>query len=112
MMSGRKITISETVERALACLAVSDFHTALLTREQAASMVEERLRKEISSVLIQFVARAMPKSVVRGVTFHQAGIPGGGRLVLVHLDDHEVPLLIGAGEKYPGEIVVGGSDDG
>ncbi len=61
-------------------------------------MVEERMRKEVISVLTQFVARALPNSVVRGVTFHPEGVPGGGGTLFVHLDDKAVPVLIGAGE--------------
>lgn len=96
--SGRRVTITDTVDRALDCLADAHSRGAWLSPEEAAPLLEERLRKEVVSVLAQFIARAMPDRNLAGVTFKPAAHRGGGGTLYVHLDNNTVPMLMGAAE--------------
>lgn len=96
-ISGRRVTIADTVDRALDCLQDAHTRGAWLTPKEAAPVLEERLRREVVSVLTQFIARTMPDRILRGVTFEQS-IPGGGGVLHVHLDDRAVPMLMGAAD--------------
>ncbi len=98
-----KVAISDTIDRALDCLEDAHSRGAWLSPKEAAPVLEERLRKEVISVLTQFVARTMPDRLLRGVTFQPAGMPGGGGTLYVHLDEEvTVPMLMGAGELATG----------
>ena len=102
-VSGRKVAISDTIDRALDCLEDAHSRGAWLSPKEAGPVLEERLRKEVISVLTQFVARTMPDRLLRGVTFQPAGMPGGGGTLYVHLDEEvTVPMLMGAGELATG----------
>ena len=90
------MTISDTIDRALECLEDADSRGAWLSPKEAEPVLEERLRKEIVSVLAQFIARTMRDREIRGVRFEKLS-PGGG-VLYVHLDDNVVPLFTGAAE--------------
>ena len=94
-VSGRKMTISDTIDRGLECLEDADSRGAWLSPKEAETVLEERLRKEVVSVLAQFIARTMGDREIRGVRFEK--LPGGG-VLYVHLDDNVVPLFTGAAE--------------
>ena len=94
--SGRKVTISDTIDQGLGCLEDAASRGAWLSPKEAGTVLEERLRKEIVSVLAQFIARTMRDREIRGVRFEKLS-PGGG-VLYVHLDDNVVPLFTGAAE--------------
>lgn len=98
-ITGRKVTIADTIERALDCLEDANSRGAWLSPREAAPVLEERLRKEVVSVLTQFIARAMPDRGLVGVTFERPVYPGGGGKLYVHLDNHvAVPMLLGGAD--------------
>ena len=70
--SGRKITISDTVARALACLEDAHARGAWLSPQEAAPVLERRHRDQVASVLAQFIARACPEKVLKGIAFDSA----------------------------------------
>ena len=98
--SGRKMTISDTIDRALECLEDANSRGAWLTPKDAAPVLEERVRQEIVSILAQFIARTMGDRKLHGVSFDHS-TPGGGMVVSVHLDDTAVPLLTGLLDRMP-----------
>ena len=56
------------------------------------------MRREIVSVLHQFIARWKPTVVLHGVTFRPSALPGGGGTLSVHLDEDEIPIFMGGAE--------------
>ena len=109
--SGWKVTITDTIARALGCLeaelegecsagegewwaregkwsAGERFHTVEV-------MEREQLRIEAVGLLSQFIARTMPERRLRKVTLEPGVGPGGVETIVVHLDDREVPLFTG-----------------
>ena len=95
--SGRKVTISDTIDKGLGCLEDAAARGAWMSPKEAAPVLEDRLRKEIVSVLAQFIARTMQDRELRGVTFDNSS-PGAGIALYVHLDDSAVPLFLGSAE--------------
>ena len=67
--SGRKVTISDTVARALDCLEDAHARGAWLSPREAAPVLEQRHRDRLASVIAQFVARACPEKTLRGIAF-------------------------------------------
>ncbi|MCY4482024.1 MAG: hypothetical protein OXC12_04045 [Spirochaetaceae bacterium] len=110
-VSGGKFTITDTIGKALQYLegALSESSWPSLTAKIEAEIMvrEERFRREVISVLSQFIARAMPERTLRKVTFEHTGVPGtGGVVMVVHLDDRAVPLFMwrmGMVERTPVE---------
>ena len=96
-VSGCKVTITETISRALGCLEDE------LTQPRPQQGVEvskerlqrENLRMEVVSLLSQFIARTMPERRLRGVAFDSDEGPGGVVTLFVHLDDLKIPLFVG-----------------
>ena len=70
--SGRKVTISGTVGRALECLEDSHSRGAWLSPQEAAPVLERRHRDQVASVLAQFIARACPEKRLKGIAFDSA----------------------------------------
>jgi len=96
--TGRRVTITDTIDRALDCLADAHKRGAWLSPKEAGPVLEQRLRDQIASVLAQFVARALPSKHLYGITFHP-----NRRVVTVILEgsdggEEPVPLLMGATE--------------
>ena len=93
--SGRRVAISDTIDRGLDCLADAYDRGAWLSPQEAAPVWEQRLQDQIASVLAQFVARAMPDRSLEGIV-----IDSNRRTAIVLLGDHEepIPLLLAATE--------------
>ena len=67
--SGRKVTISDTLSRALDCLEDAHKHNAWLSPREAAPVLEQRHRDQIVSVVAQLLARIAPERPLRGIAF-------------------------------------------
>ena len=67
--SGRKVTISGTVGRALECLEDAHARGAWLSPQEAAPVLEQRHRDQVVSVVAQLLARIAPERPLRGVAF-------------------------------------------
>jgi hypothetical protein len=93
--SGRRVAISDTIDRGLACLADAYDRGAWLSPKEAAPVWEQRLQDQIASVLAQFIARAMPEHSLEGIV-----IDSNRRTAIVLLGDLEepIPLLLAATE--------------
>ena len=89
--SGRKVTISDTVARALACLKDAHERGAWLSPPEAASVLEARHRDKLASVLAQFVARACPTKTLKGIAFD----PGNGTMTVSFAEGDPVALWAG-----------------
>ena len=104
--SGRRVTLSDTVERAFECLEDAHSRGAWLSPREAEPVLATRLRKEIVSVLKQLIAW-MPDVILEGVTFRPSPIPRGGEILTLHLNEGKVTLLVGGAETIaspePGE---------
>ena len=98
--TGRKVTITDTIERALECLEDAHRRGAWLSPKEAAPVMEQRMRNKIVSVLAQFVARAMPdRRLVKIVVYP----PGDALDVVLEAKDRgeeTFPLLVSATEAY------------
>ena len=90
--SGRKITISDTVARALDCLQDVHARGAWLSPREAAPVLEQRHRDQVASVLAQFIARACPEKMLRGIAFDSAN-----EMMTVTFDQGD-PIALWAGE--------------
>ena len=90
--SGRKITISDTVARALDCLKDAHARGAWLSPSEAAPVLEQRHRDQVASVLAQFIARACPEKMLRGIAFDSAN-----EMMTVTFDQGD-PIALWAGE--------------
>ena len=100
--SGRKVTISDTIDQGLGCLEDATSRGAWLSPKEAAPVLEDRLRKDLVSAIAQFIARTMPDRELRGVTF-EIPSPGAGVVLNVHLDDRAVPLFLGGEAGWSAE---------
>lgn len=89
--TGRNVTITDTIDRALECLADAHARGAWLSPKEAAPLLEQRLMDQIASVLAQFVARAMPDKTLAGVKFHPTRRTA---VVLLEEDEARIPLLL------------------
>ena len=88
--SGRKITISDTVARALDCLQDAHARGAWLSPQEAAPVLEQRHRDQVVSVVAQVLARIAPERPLRGVAFDD-----GHDTLIVHFADSEsFPLVM------------------
>ena len=89
--SGRKITISDTVARALECLEDAHARGAWLSRaSEAAPVLEQRHRDQVVSVVAQLLARIAPERPLRGVAFDTEH-----DTMIVHFADSEsFPLVM------------------
>ena len=88
--SGRKITISGTVGRALACLEDAHARGAWLSPSEAAPVLEQRHRDQVVSVVAQLLARIAPERPLRGVAFDAEN-----DTLIVHFADSEsFPLIM------------------
>ena len=90
--SGRKVTISNTVGRALECLEDAHARGAWLSPQEAAPVLEQRHRDQVASVLAQFVARACPEKRLKGIAFD----PANGMMTVIF--DQGDPIALWAGE--------------
>ena len=90
--SGRKITISDTVARALDCLQDAHARGAWLSPQEAAPVLEQRHRDQVASVLAQFIARACPEKRLTAIAFDSAN-----EMMTVTFDEGD-PIALWAGE--------------
>ena len=90
--SGRKVTISDTLSRALDCLEDAHKRNAWLSPREAAPMLEQRHRDQVASVLAQFIARACPEKRLKGIAFDSAN-----EMMTVTFDEGD-PIALWAGE--------------
>ena len=96
--SGRRVTIGDTIDRGLDCLADAHERGAWLSPREAAPILERRLQDQIASALAQFVARAMPDRSLAGIMIDRKR-----RTAVVLLEDVDEPirLLLSATEAAP-----------
>ena len=94
--SGGRITLSDTVHRALVCLDDAHNRGAWLSPKEAAPVLEERHRQKVASALAQFIARACPEKRLKGIAFD----PANG-MMTVSFDEAD-PVAIWAGETDQG----------
>ena len=94
--SGRKITISDTVGRALDCLTDAHAQGAWLSPQEAAPVLEQRHRDQMASVLAQFVARACPEKKLKGIAFDSAN----GMLTVIFDEGDRIDLWAGAAAAH------------
>ena len=88
--SGRKVTISGTVGRALECLEDAHARGAWLSPSEAAPVLEQRHRDQVVSVVAQLLARIAPERPLRGVAFDTEH-----DTLFVHMADNEsFPLVL------------------
>ena len=88
--SGRKITLSDTVARSLACLEDAHARGAWLSPQEAAPVLEQRHRDQVVSVVAQLLARIAPERPLRGVAFDTEH-----DTLIVHMADSEpFPLVM------------------
>ena len=92
--SGRKVTIAETIERALECLEGAHERGVWLSPREAAPVLEQRNRDRMVSVLAQFIQRTMPERELQGITFDAAT-----ERLTVHLADYAPILLLAGGTE-------------
>ena len=90
--SGRKVSISGTVGRALECLEDAHARGAWLSPSEAAPVLERRHRDQVASVLAQFIARACPEKKLRRIAFDSAN-----EMLTVTFDQGD-PIALWAGE--------------
>ena len=86
--SGRKVTISGTVGRALECLEDSHSRRAWLSPSEAGPVLTERLRDTLASAFAQFIGREMPERRLKGIAFRSE------QMVVIFEDDTEAPLYV------------------
>ena len=101
--SGRRVAISDTIDRSLECLAEAYDRGAWLSPREAAPVWEQRLQDQIASVLAQFVARAMPDRSLEGIVIDSNRRTA---VVLFRDGDKPIPLLLAATEA---EVPQGGT---
>ena len=70
--SGRKVTISDTMGRALECLEGAHSRGAWLSPQEAGPVLEQRHQDQMASALAQFIARACPEKRLKGIAFDSA----------------------------------------
>lgn len=92
--SGRAVTITDTIARALDCLDDAHHRGAWLSPREAEPVLERRSRDRLISVLAQFIARAMPGRELKSISFD----PTNERLLVYLDDDDPLPLLAGGVE--------------
>ena len=88
--SGRKITISDTVARALDCLQDAHARGAWLSPQEAAPVLEQRHRDQVVSVVAQLLARIAPERPLRGVAFDTEH----DTLIVYFADSEPFPLVM------------------
>ena len=93
--AGRRVAISDTIDRGLECLADAYDRGAWLSPQEAAPVWEQRLQDQIASVLAQFVARAMPDRSLEGIVIDRNQRTA---VVLLRGADEPIPLLLAATE--------------
>ena len=94
--NGRKVTITDTIARALGCLEGELEGTWRYRDRELVDEKAERLKIDFVSVLSQFIARTMPDRRLCHVTLNPGMVPGGVATMVVHLDDREIPLFTGS----------------
>ena len=88
--SGRKVTISDTIARALDCLQDAHARGAWLSPQEAAPVLEQRHRDQVVSVVAQLLARIAPERPLRGIAFDTEH-----DTLFVHMADSEsFPLVM------------------
>lgn len=98
--SGREVTMTDVLDRALQCLSDAHAGQAWLSAPEAAVVFEERHRQGIASALVQFAARVAPEKVVRAIRF----LPSEQRMEVDLGDAVPVPVFVGA-LRSPAETV-------
>ena len=94
-VSGRRVTLTDTIGRALACLEDAHARGAWLSPKEAAPVLERRMRDQLVSVLAQFIARTMPDRAFRGVVYERGTTHASGGMLRVLLGEQQyVPLLL------------------
>ena len=76
--SGRPLTFGDVIERALECLDDAHKRGAWLSPREAASVLEQRHRDQVVSVVAQLLARIAPERTLQGIAFD----PGRDTLVV------------------------------
>ena len=87
--SGRKVSISNTVGRALECLEDAIGRGAWLSPSEAAPVLEQRHRDQVVSVVAQLLARIAPERSLQGVAFDTEH-----NTLIVHFVDSESFSLV------------------
>ena len=86
--SGRKVTISDTMGRAIGCLEDAHARGAWLSPSEAGPVLTERLRDSLASAFAQFIGREMPERRLKGIAFRSE------QMVVIFEDDTEAPLYV------------------
>ena len=93
--SGRRVTITDTIARALGCLEGEPGQVWRNAGRAVEDTKQRNLEIDVVSLLSQFIARTMPERRLCQVRLE----PGIGSddiaTIIVHLDDREVPLFMG-----------------
>ncbi len=92
--SGRKVTITDIISRALGCLE-GELEGTLSYSDRIVTDAKEQLKIDFVSILSQFIARTMPDRRLCRVTLEPGLEPGGVGTIVVRLDDREIPLFTG-----------------
>ena len=87
--SGRKASLTDTIERALQCLEARHARGAWLSPQESAPVWEARLRDQIAFVLVQFAAKAVPDRDLTGINYNSAD-----RTLTVIFEGEETPKEI------------------
>ena len=88
-ITGRNISRADVIDRALDCLLDAHTRGAWLSPQEAGPVFEDRHRREIVSVLVQFIGRSMPGRQLTGVSFNAANSTCD-----VHLDGDDQPTSL------------------
>ena len=88
-LSGRSVARSDVVDRALDCLADANGRGAWLSPAEAGPVYDDRHKREIVSVLGQFIARTMPGVALKGVAFDPVN-----QICTVELDGVDTPITV------------------
>ena len=83
----RNISRADVIDRALDCLLDAHTKGAWLSPKEAAPVLEDRHRREIVSVLGQFIGRIMPDRQLTSVNFDAVN-----SICVVQLDGDEQPM--------------------
>lgn len=95
--SGRKVTVTDTIARAIECLEDAHERGAWLSPREAAPVLEARHRDKLASVLAQFIARACPEKRLQGIAFDTEN-----GMLTVHFEQEDpVAVWTGAVDNKP-----------
>ena len=70
-MSGRKVSMADTVMRGIECLRDAHYRGAWLSPREAAPVLKQRVNDAVAKTLGQFIIQAMPDTPLIGLTVDQ-----------------------------------------